>query len=478
MLTYHNDIEALFEARWLTHSNPKENDDSHEGYALVNGVVSAIRENRPFVPESLECADTQEFVERLAGHVRLALHGEDVNFADIKVWVCDLVKANRELPVCRLALGLGTTESMVLLMMVVADYCIYAGTDNEGIGGREVQMVYSRDMVRNSIHIAHKMQSGTHELFQSNLIEHKCVEGMADVNKYVCTGYVKDVVLEGFAPAVSADMKAVRMKGLKPCGEIVPRRLHYNAREAEQVDRLMGVISQEQLPMVQERLRAKGMRTGVCVLMHGAPGTGKTATAYELARQTGRDIVQVQVTDFKNKYVGESEARLKRIFESYRQCCRKSETLPILLLNEGDAILSKRCENVDKSVEQMSNALQNILLEEMENLEGIMIVTTNLTSNLDSAFERRFIFKVRFERPGLEARACIWRSMIEELDEADARELAGSFDLSGGEIENIARKTVMEYVLTGNRPDVEMVRRFAENERLEAQRKRVSGFGA
>jgi SpoVK/Ycf46/Vps4 family AAA+-type ATPase len=210
--------------------------------------------------------------------------------------------------------------------------------------------------------------------------------------------------------------------------------------------------------------------------MHGAPGTGKTATAYEIARQTGRDIIQVQVTDFKDKFVGESEAKLKKIFNNYRSYCQSCEVAPILLFNEGDAILSKRTTNIERSVDQMSNALQNILLEEMENLEGIMIVTTNLTTNLDSAFERRFIFKVQFDKPDNQNKARIWKSMIEELSDDDSLELAESFDVSGGEIENIARKSIMEYVISGQKPNIKTVKLLAETEKLKTNSRPIVGF--
>ena len=174
--------------------------------------------------------------------------------------------------------------------------------------------------------------------------------------------------------------------------------------------------------------------------------------------------------------MGESEAKLKKIFSDYRQCCKNSEVTPILLLNEGDAILSKRIEKVENSTEQMMNTLQNILLEEMENIQGIMIVTTNLTSNLDTAFERRFIFKVKFEKPGTEVKAHIWQTLVDSLDEKDASILAKEFDVTGGEIENIARKATMQFVLTGKVADIDMIRKFTKQEKLESNRRPVAGF--
>jgi hypothetical protein len=387
-----------------------------------------------------------------------------------------MVNANAELPICRLANGFKDIDCLSLLMLVVTDYANFNGSGNEGIGPRDVQLVYPHETTPNYRRVVDSMQKGTHRLFRENLIEHKCVNGMADVNQYVATEYLKNEILADFNPIDHSDKHVPKMNGVKSYKDITPKALFYNKEEQEQVGMLRNILSQDQLPLIQERLKSKGMRTGVCILMHGQPGTGKTATVYELARQTGRDIIQVQVTDFKDKYVGESEAKLKKIFSDYRQFCMNSEVAPILLLNEGDAILSKRIEKVENSTEQMMNTLQNILLEEMENIQGIMIVTTNLTSNLDTAFERRFIFKVKFEKPGTEVKAHIWQTLVDSLDEKDASILAKEFDVTGGEIENIARKATMQFVLTGKVADIDMIRKFTKQEKLESNRRPVAGF--
>ena len=88
---------------------------------------------------------------------------------------------------------------------------------------------------------------------------------------------------------------------------------------------------------------------------------------------------------------------------------------------------------------------------EMERLDGIMIATTNLTTNLDKAFERRFIYKIEFGRPSVEARCSIWKSMIPRLNAKVALQLATDFEFTGGQIENVARKSAVDMVLSGNR---------------------------
>ena len=136
------------------------------------------------------------------------------------------------------------------------------------------------------------------------------------------------------------------------------------------------------------------MRKGFACLFYGAPGTGKTETVLQLARKTGRALMQVNISTIKDKYVGESEKNIKNLFDRYRQLVESEPIAPILFFNEADAIFNKRSENTERADDKMENARQNIFLQGMETLEGILIATTNLTSNLDSAFERRFIYKV------------------------------------------------------------------------------------
>ena len=103
----------------------------------------------------------------------------------------------------------------------------------------------------------------------------------------------------------------------------------------------------------------------------------------------------------------------------------------------------------------------------METLDGILIATTNLADNLDRAFERRFLFKIRFDKPTVESKTRIWRSKLPALAEADARTLALQYDFSGGEIDNIVRKATMEEVISGNAPPPDTLARLCEHEKLE-----------
>lgn len=174
-----------------------------------------------------------------------------------------------------------------------------------------------------------------------------------------------------------------------------------------------------------------------------------------------------------NQNIGDVTSIYKSLCKS---CKNHNENTPILLFNEADALISKRGSLDGGGPRQTENAMQNILLEEMEKLDGIMIATTNLCENMDTAFERRFLFKVKFEKPSVEARSKIWMSKLESLSNEDACSLAKQFDFSGGEIDNIVRKSEMNEIITGITPDYEMLADMCKKERLEKEGERRVGF--
>ena len=139
--------------------------------------------------------------------------------------------------------------------------------------------------------------------------------------------------------------------------------------------------------------------------------------------------------------------------DRYRDLVKRCELAPILLFNEADAIFGVRKNGAENAVDKMENTIQNIILQEMENLQGIMIATTNLQGNLDSAFDRRFLYKVKFEKPDAAVRCSIWQEMVSGLSDSDAMALARAFELSGGQIENVARKDTINRILHGDRID-------------------------
>jgi SpoVK/Ycf46/Vps4 family AAA+-type ATPase len=186
--------------------------------------------------------------------------------------------------------------------------------------------------------------------------------------------------------------------------------------------------------------------------------------------------MQVDISRTKSCWFGESEKIIKRVFRDYREICKDANPTPILLFNEADAVLSKRKNSNASNVAQTENAIQNIILQEMESLEGILIATTNLVNNLDSAFERRFLFKIKFDKPATEAKMLIWKSKMAWLTEDEVQTLAQNYDFSGGEIDNIVRKATMTELIEGKKPSFKELLSICSAERISDGTNQKIGF--
>ena len=278
---------------------------------------------------------------------------------------------------------------------------------------------------------------------------------------------VKDRVL-GEIGGAGCNKRARKVEVMK-AADVVSKELFFNAEEDSQISKLMSLLENDNYRKTTDRLKSKGLRTGFTCLFYGGPGTGKTETVYQLARRTGRDILPVNVNEIKSCWVGESEKLIKAAFDNYRRLVEDSEVTPILLFNEADAIFGIRREGATDAVDKMENSIQNIILQEMEKLSGILIATTNLTENLDKAFERRFLYKICFHKPEQEVKRLIWRSMIPELTDEQAGILASGFDFSGGQIENITRKREIRYILDGVEPGFEEIRSYCGEETIKGR---------
>ncbi len=255
------------------------------------------------------------------------------------------------------------------------------------------------------------------------------------------------------------------------------KELVFNADENRQLQLVGKLLEDKHLQETRARLREKNLPTGIAILLHGSPGTGKTETVFQSARETGREILKVDISDSKSMWFGESEKIIKRIFTDYRSYAADCERLPILLFNEADSILSKRKSNGSSSVSQTENAMQGIILEELERFDGIFMATTNLVGNLDAAFDRRFLFKIEFRKPDQQARTRIWKLKIPSLTRRECESLAGRFEFSGGQIDNIARKAEIHGIVYGKKFRMDQLVEFCEAEQMIKSNPRpVMGF--
>ena len=441
-LALSSDIDALVHRRLLRYRDVKEGDS----FDVSAAVIRCLKHNEVYQLPSIKGLDCPAMFELLEQWFQ-DLDDTAVDPMELSQELQELFDANPQLNFVKKVRQQELCEASELLLVKFCYYLICK--DDEDIRFNQMEDVY-----RSSAEFARakgSLRKGTHALQKQKLIEFLCVDGIADTTRFKLTEDAKrDLLAEMNLNATEEHLADV----IEP-EKLPPKTMFYTQTVQHQVDELNQFFAPEQYAKIRERMQERGFRQGFTCLFHGGPGTGKTETVYQLARATGRSIMTVDVPSIKSKWVGDSEKNIKALFDRYRSLVQRAEKAPILLFNEADAIIGIRKTGAENAVDKMENTLQNIILQEMETLDGIMIATTNLTENLDSAFERRFLYKIAFEKPDATVRGKIWQQMIPELSDTDATTLAEHFDFSGGQIENVARKHAINSILYGN--DAEML---------------------
>lgn len=261
------------------------------------------------------------------------------------------------------------------------------------------------------------------------------------------------------------DLDAPKTKDIILSNSIAEQKLFFNEREQGEFDFLSNLLQPNNYAEVVDRLKSNKMKGNFTILFSGQAGTGKTESVFQIARITGRDIKMVDISKTKSKWFGESEKLIMGIFASYRKLVENSKLTPILLFNEADGIFSSRQTGDESSVSQTQNAMQTCLLQAMEDFEGICICTTNLPMNLKE-FERRFLYKISFDKPDSVTRFKILQDKIPFLTDDQISRLSDTYCLTGGQIANLSKKFIMNQILTGNYPEMDEIKRLCESEFL------------
>ena len=227
--------------------------------------------------------------------------------------------------------------------------------------------------------------------------------------------------------------------------EIEDANLYFNPETSSSIDKIVNLTSSK-FKTVSDKFTANGMKAGLTMLFYGLPGTGKTELVKQLAKKNNRVLLLVDIASIKSKWVGESERNIKRVFYEYKMALKFYENEPILFFNECDALIGKRNQVVN-SVDQMNNSIQNIVLQELEDFQGIFVATTNLIENIDKAFDRRILYKLLLDQPEETTRLEILKAQFPLVDLDILEEISERYDLSGGQIQNIKKKYLVDELL-------------------------------
>lgn len=467
--SFTDEIEGLKKAGYLKQSGRLS--------FIPEEAMKAIRENKPLEAEQLTGLDAKTVLSRLKRKSN-ELYEDNITQQAFLEYMHYLILNNNNsvCDSCRKILKdiLDDCEELLLYAMMK----LFWFNDDDNINWYDVDDYFKDDdlsCVRN------RYKTESLSLQKRKIIEPASDGSIFNKDTFHINDEVKDEIFKDLG--YTSDKKDARNKisasSMLKAIDINAKELYFSKEQQRQIQTLEDLFEEKRMNSIMESMKKKGMRTGFSCIFYGAPGTGKTESVYQIARKSGRDIFRIDVSKIKSCWVGESEKNIRRVFDQYRECVKSGEKTPILLFNEADAIFGIRQSGADRAVDKMENSIQNIILQEMEDLEGILIATTNLTENFDKAFERRFLYKLRFAKPDAKTKSLIWKSMIPELKPSQTKKLAEEFDFSGGQIENIARKKTVASLISGKEPTYKELREMCLAESIsskETEKRRKIGY--
>ncbi|EAK6476977.1 ATP-binding protein [Campylobacter jejuni] len=289
-----------------------------------------------------------------------------------------------------------------------------------------------------------------------NLIEYdEYLNAFGDISK---SFFIIDEILQriiNFEPKQSKKIKIESVLKDQDIFELIEPSADINdIIMPENTKELLENILKQQDKKVLERLHSWGIKSNknieAKIIFYGPAGTGKTMSALAMAKSMKKPVLSFDCSKILSKWVGESEQNVRKIFDTYKNIVQTCKQSPILLLNEADQFLSTRVDGSSGS-DKMHNQMQNIFLEQIERFSGVIIATTNFLESLDSAFSRRFDYKIEFKKPDFKDRLKIWEKFLPKkaLFEKDFNiNILSNFELSGAQILMVVKNTALKVAVS------------------------------
>ncbi|ECP7315303.1 ATP-binding protein [Campylobacter coli] len=289
-----------------------------------------------------------------------------------------------------------------------------------------------------------------------NLIEYdEYLNAFGDISK---SFFITDEILQriiNFEPKQNKKIKIESVLKDQDIFELIEPSIDINDIIMPQnTKELLENILKQQDKKVLERLNSWGIKSNknieAKIIFYGPAGTGKTMSALAMAKSMKKSVLSFDCSKILSKWVGESEQNVRKIFDTYKNIVQTCKQSPILLLNEADQFLSTRVESSSGS-DKMHNQMQNIFLEQIERFNGVIIATTNFLESLDSAFSRRFDYKIEFKKPDFKDRLKMWEKFLPRkasFEKAFDVNLLANYELSGAQILMVVKNTALKVAVT------------------------------
>ncbi|EAL7445845.1 ATP-binding protein [Campylobacter coli] len=342
-------------------------------------------------------------------------------------------------------------EQIIFLALLKEEYTL----SNENSVSREMNSLLS--LVSENDLEKHKNKSLLQENAPLlNLIEYdEYLNAFGDISK---SFFITDEILQriiNFEPKQNKKIKIESVLKDQDIFELIEPSIDINDIIMPQnTKELLENILKQQDKKVLERLNSWGIKSNknieAKIIFYGSAGTGKTMSALAMAKSMKKTVLSFDCSKILSKWVGESEQNVRKIFDTYKNIVQTCKQSPILLLNEADQFLSTRVESSSGS-DKMHNQMQNIFLEQIERFNGVIIATTNFLESLDSAFSRRFDYKIEFKKPDFKDRLKMWEKFLPRkasFEKAFDVNLLANYELSGAQILMVVKNTALKVAVT------------------------------
>ncbi|EAC1268727.1 ATP-binding protein [Campylobacter coli] len=342
-------------------------------------------------------------------------------------------------------------EQIIFLALLKEEYTL----SNENSVSREMNSLLS--LVSENDLEKHKNKSLLQENAPLlNLIEYdEYLNAFGDISK---SFFITDEILQriiNFEPKQNKKIKIENVLKEQDIFELIESSIDINDIIMPQnTKELLENILKQQDKKVLERLNSWGIKSNknieAKIIFYGPAGTGKTMSALAMAKSMKKTVLSFDCSKILSKWVGESEQNVRKIFDTYKNIVQTCKQSPILLLNEADQFLSTRVESSSGS-DKMHNQMQNIFLEQIERFNGVIIATTNFLESLDSAFSRRFDYKIEFKKPDFKDRLKMWEKFLPRkasFEKAFDVNLLANYELSGAQILMVVKNTALKVAVT------------------------------
>ncbi|EGM0158932.1 ATP-binding protein [Campylobacter coli] len=342
-------------------------------------------------------------------------------------------------------------EQIIFLALLKEEYTL----SNENSVSREMNSLLS--LVSENDLEKHKNKSLLQENAPLlNLIEYdEYLNAFGDISK---SFFITDEILQriiNFEPKQNKKIKIESVLKDQDIFELIEPSTDINdIIMPENTKELLENILKQQDKKVLERLHSWGIKSNknieAKIIFYGPAGTGKTMSALAMAKSMKKSVLSFDCSKILSKWVGESEQNVRKIFDTYKNIVQTCKQSPILLLNEADQFLSTRVDGSSGS-DKMHNQMQNIFLEQIERFNGVIIATTNFLESLDSAFSRRFDYKIEFKKPDFKDRLKMWEKFLPRkasFEKAFDVNLLANYELSGAQILMVVKNTALKVAVT------------------------------